>query len=250
MTLLVIALFFGGLAAGLVDSIAGGGGLVTLPVLLALGLPEQLAIATNKGQAVFGATSSAVSFWRQGGIDTKRAPLAFVAGALGSLAGAALLLWMAPGPLKPLVVVLLVAAAVFVALPKRVRTSATPIPWPRLAVVAIAGSIGAYDGFFGPGTGTLLIVAFAGVFGDSLTRASGNAKVVNLASNLAAFTLFAIRGKIVWSFAVPMAVGNVCGAFIGSRLAMKGGDRVVRVAVLLVVTAIVAKLVWGLLQRA
>lgn len=236
------------MAAGLVDSIAGGGGLVTLPVLLAVGLPEQLALATNKGQAVFGATSSALSFWRQGGIDASRAPLAFVAGALGSLGGAALLLLMAPEPLKPLVVVLLIAAAVFVALPKRVRATTTPVPWPRVALVVIAGSIGAYDGFFGPGTGTLLIVAFAGVFGESLTRASGNAKVVNLASNLAAFTLFAIRGKIVWSFALPMALGNICGAFIGSRLAMKGGDRVVRVAVLCVVGAIVAKLIWSLVR--
>lgn len=248
MTLLVIKLFLGGLAAGLVDSIAGGGGLVTLPVLLAAGLPEQLAIATNKGQAVFGATSSAVTFWRRGGLDRDRAPLAFALGAIGSLLGASLLLLVRPEPLKPLVVALLVAAAVFVSLPKRVHARKTPIRHPRLLLAAIACGIGAYDGFFGPGTGTLLIVAFAGLFGDSLTRASTNAKVVNLASNVAAFTLFLLRGKILWAYALPMAVGNTVGAAIGSRLAFRGGDKVVRVVVLCVVAAIVAKLTWSLLR--
>jgi len=102
--------------------------------------------------------------------------------------------------------------------------------------------LGAYDGFFGPGTGSMLIIAFALVLGDSLTRASGNAKVVNLASNLAAFILFARRGTIVWPIALPMAGANALGAIVGARLALRRGDRLVRWVVLVVVVAVVVKL--------
>ena len=102
--------------------------------------------------------------------------------------------------------------------------------------------LGAYDGFFGPGTGSMLILAFVLVFGDSLTRASGNAKVVNLASNLAAFLLFARRGTILWTIALPMAAANAIGAAVGARLALRRGDRLVRWVVLVVVLAVVVKL--------
>jgi hypothetical protein len=179
-------------------------------------------------------------------MDRDRAPVAFIAGALGSAVGAALLLRLSPEPLKPVVVMLLVLAAALVAIPKRMRQAPKPLAYPMLTLGAIGFAIGAYDGFFGPGTGTLLIVAFVWAFGDSLTRASGNAKVVNLASNVAALILFWVRGKIVWKYALPMAAGNALGAFIGSRLALKGGDRVVRFVVLGVVAAIVTKLVWSL----
>ncbi len=250
MTQLVVALFLGGFGAGLVDSIAGGGGLISLPVLLAADLPEALAIGTNKGQAVFGAVSSATSFWRRGAIDRGRAPVAFSFGALGSLAGAALLSLMKPEALKPVVMVLLVVAAALVMVPKRERQGAeATLRHGVLLLALVAFGLGAYDGFFGPGVGTLLIVAFTWLFGDSLTRASANAKVVNLASNLAAFALFAARGKIIWTFALPMAAGNILGALVGSRLALRRGDRFVRVVVLLVVTGVVIKLGVGLLGR-
>ena len=102
--------------------------------------------------------------------------------------------------------------------------------------------LGAYDGFFGPGTGSMLVVAFAVVFGDALTRASGNAKIVNLASNVAAMLLFAHRGVVVWSVALPMAAANALGAATGAHLAVRKGDRLVRAVVLVVVAAIVVKL--------
>jgi uncharacterized membrane protein YfcA len=110
------------------------------------------------------------------------------------------------------------------------------------AVAAIALVLGAYDGFFGPGTGSMLVVAFAVVFGDALTRASGNAKVVNLASNVAAMILFAHRGVVVWSLALPMAAANALGAATGAHLAVRKGDRLVRAVVLVVVAAIAVKL--------
>jgi uncharacterized membrane protein YfcA len=241
LALLVLAAF----SAGLVDSIAGGGGLLTVPALLAAGLPAPVALATNKGQAVFGAVSSFGSFWIRGGVDKARVPLGFVCGFLGSLAGARVLLSIHPEPLKPIVLVLLVVAAVIVAWPRK-PTHGRPHAWAMTALVPVAFGLGFYDGFFGPGVGSMLIVAFVLIFGDSLTRASGNAKVVNLASNLAAIGLFASRGAVLWSIALPMAVANASGAYVGARLAVKRGDRFVRAVVLVVVGALVAKMAWDL----
>ncbi len=231
-------------AAGVVDSIAGGGGLLTVPALLATGLPPQLVLATNKGQASFGAISSFLSFWSKDGIDRHRAFRGFVFGFLGSLVGARVLLLVRPEPLKPIILVLLLAAAGFVAYPRKV----TPHPrsWAMQALAPIAFVLGFYDGFFGPGVGSMLIVAFVLVFGDSLTRASGNAKVVNLASNLAALLLFSVKGAVMWRIALPMAAANATGAFVGARLAVKRGDGFVRVIVLLVVTLLVLKMAYDL----
>ncbi len=244
----VLLLALASFAAGVVDAIAGGGGLITLPALLAAGLPPQIALATNKGQASFGAVSSFTSFWLRDGIDRKRAPLGFLCGFTGSLAGAQVLLLVKPEPLKPVVLVLLILAAAFVAWPRK-PSEGKPHDWAMIALPPVALSLGFYDGFFGPGVGSMLIVAFVLLFGDTLTRASGNAKVVNLASNLAALGLFAARGTVLWKIALPMAAANATGAFVGARLAVKRGDRFVRVVVLVVVGALVLKIGWDLVRR-
>ena len=244
LALLALAAF----AAGLVDAIAGGGGLLTVPSLLAAGLPPQIALATNKGQACFGAVTSFASFWSKDGIDRQRAPYGFVCGFLGALAGAQVLLLVKPEPLKPIVLVLLVLAAAFVAWPRK-PSKGVPHAWAMIALFPVTFVLGFYDGFFGPGTGSMLIVAFVLLFGDTMTRASGNAKVVNLASNLAALALFSLRGVVLWRIALPMALANATGAFVGARLAVRKGDRFVRVVVLVVVAALVLKIVWDLLRR-
>jgi uncharacterized protein len=242
LALLALAAF----AAGMVDAIAGGGGLITVPALLAAGLPPQVALATNKGQASFGAISSFASFWTKGAIDRRRAPVGFLLGVLGSLAGARVLLMVRPEPLKPIVLVLLLLAAAIVMWPRK-PTTGRPHAWAMAALVPVAFGLGFYDGFFGPGVGSMLIVAFVLLFGDSLTQASGNAKVVNLASNLAALALFSATGTVAWAVALPMAAANAAGAFMGARLAVRRGDRFVRVVVLGVVTALVLKLAYDLL---
>ena len=188
------------------------------------------------------------AFWAKDGIDKKRAPLGFACGFVGSLCGARALLAVRPEPLRPLILILLVLAAILVGA-RRGAPSAKVVAHPRVALAAIALALGAYDGFFGPGTGSMLIVAFAMFLGDTLTRASGNAKVVNLASNLAAILLFASRGNVLWSVALPMAAANTAGAFVGARLAIKNGDRFVRAVVLLVVFALVLKITVDLLRR-
>jgi uncharacterized membrane protein YfcA len=234
--------------AGLVDAVAGGGGLFTVPALLAMGLPPAVALATNKGQAAPGAVSSFVTFFRRGGLDRKRAPLGFACGFAGSLLGARLLLALRPEPLRPIIVVLLLFALSVMLLRSRVHVRLGPLTRPKLALVLVALALGVYDGFFGPGTGSLLIVLFVTVFGDSPLYASGNAKVVNLASNLAAFSLFAWRGAILWQLSLPMAVANIAGARLGARLALQHGDRLVRAAVVVVVCLVVGKLLFDMLK--
>ena len=245
-----IALLAGaGFVAGAVDAIAGGGGLVTLPALLAAGFPAHLALGTNKGQSFVGTAAALIRFMRSGFVNLKRAPLLFLCGLGGALAGAALVLRLDPKVLRPVVLALLIAVAVFLALR---RPQASPAPskpltgQPTLWAAVAAAAIAAYDGFFGPGTGTFLIIAFSGILHLSMARASAEAKVVNLASNLAALTLFALRGVVLWQVALPMAGAQLLGGTLGAHLAVRGGDRVVRWVVLGVVVCLVAKLGYDL----
>lgn len=244
----IVALFFVALVAGLIDAIAGGGGLLTVPALLTAGLPPHAVFGTNKGSAVFGSFSALFRFWRAGLVDRPRARVLFPLGLLGSFAGAGLVLLVKPEVLKPVVLVLLVAAGAVVAF-VRPPASAAQRPVPKQAVLEgalIAFVVGAYDGFFGPGTGTFLIILFVTVLHFSLREASANAKVVNFASNLAATVLFAWRGLVLWKVSLPMALGQLIGGTLGAHLAVKGGDRVVRRVVLLVVLALVVRLGYDL----
>ena len=241
VALLVVAAFF----AGLVDAIAGGGGLIALPALLAAGLPPHVALGTNKGQAVFGATvvGDLVLATRDGRSRSRRARLRrwfrrLVPRRVGRAGRAA------PSAARDRDRAPAVrrhgragAPECRAAAPHDGAARRAP---PRSSGIALL--LGAYDGFFGPGTGSMLVVAFAVVFGDTLTRASGNAKIVNLASNLAAMLLFAHRGVVVWGIALPMAAANALGAATGAHLAVRKGDRLVRAVVLVVVAAIAVKL--------
>ncbi len=240
LALLLLAAF----GAGFVDAIAGGGGLVTLPALLAAGLPPHLALGTNKGQAVWGSAAALVTYARRGQVDRATAPARFAAGFFGSILGAGLVSLLDPTVLRPVVLGLLVAVAAALAL----RPELEPGGPPRSAAVGllIALVFGTYDGFFGPGTGTFLVVGFVWAMGHSLTRASGEAKVVNVASNLAAVAVFSARGTIDWSLALPMAGAQLLGGWAGSHVALRGGDRLIRRVLFLVVTALVLKLAWDL----
>jgi uncharacterized membrane protein YfcA len=235
------------LAAGVVDAIAGGGGLLTLPAILWMGAPPHVALGTNKGQSVFGSFAALVRFSRAGLVDPRRARVTFPLGLLGSLVGAALVLAIPSAALRPIVAVLLALAALFVGLRRPPAARLEDAPPPRagpLVAGAIALAIGAYDGFFGPGTGTFLIVAFVGLLGDGLARASAAAKVVNFASNLAAMALFAAKGAVVWRIALPMAAAQLAGGWVGAHLAVRRGDALVRRVVVLVAVAAAAKLAW------
>lgn len=236
------------LVAGTVDAIAGGGGLLTVPALLAAGLPPHVALGTNKGQSVFGAFAALVRFGRAGLVDRLRARVMFPLGVVGSLGGAALVLAVPPTVLRPVVLALLAFAAAFIGLrrgPPASRPAALATSRRELWLAGAASlGMGAYDGFFGPGTGTFLIVAFVGILGHGLARASAEAKVVNFASNLAALALFATHGTVAWRIALPMAAAQLAGGWLGAHLAIRRGDALVRGVVVLVALALAAKVAW------
>lgn len=239
------------LAAGFVDAIAGGGGLISLPALLSTSLPTHMALGTNKGQSMFGSFAALLRFRRAGLLDLERARWTFPFGLVGSLCGAALVLLLEPAVLRPVVLVLLVCVAVFLAFRKPGAPKShegVPVRMARRVAAVGALLIGAYDGFFGPGTGTFLIIAFVALAGDSLSKASGNAKVVNFASNLAAAALFASRGVVVWQVALPMAAAQFTGGWLGAHTAVRGGDVLVRRVVLGVVVALCLKLAWDMVR--
>ena len=244
--LTIALLTFAALGAGAVDAIAGGGGLITVPALLAAGLPPHFALGTNKAQSVWGSASALVAFWRAGRVDRRQAVFTFPLGLVGSLIGAAIVTMIDRDALRPIVIVMLIGAAVLLLVrkPNREQDAQRPRRW---AAALLALSIGAYDGFFGPGTGTFLIVGFVALCGRSLVHASADAKVVNFASNLAAVLVFSSSGYVVWEVALPMAAGQLVGALIGAHFAMRGGERIVRAVVLAVSGALVAKLAYDLI---
>ena len=173
--------------AGCVDAIAGGGGLLTLPALLTAGVPAPLALGTNKGQSVFGSGAATLRFARAGKLTWRRSLPSFAAGFAGSLAGAAAVSQLDTAALKPLIIVLLCVAAVLVLVPR--PRSARPSTRPLLTATAIALTVGAYDGFFGPGTGTLLIVGGNSEHPDAQLAEVLVARLVGLKLRLAEATV-------------------------------------------------------------
>lgn len=249
IALLVIAALF----AGTVDAIAGGGGLITFPALLAAGLPIHLAYGTNKGGSMWGSGGAMVAFWRAGRVDRKQARFTFPLGLVGSAAGALLALALDESVLRPLAIVMLVGAAVLLVIKKPAREddeTVDPARARRYRILAaiLALAIAGYDGFFGPGTGTFLFVGFVALCGKSTLHAAADAKVVNFASNLGAVIVFASRGAVAWEVALPMAVGQLCGGILGARLALRGGTRLVRIMVLLVSSVLIGKLLIDLVR--
>ena len=244
----IILLSLVGLAAGFVDAIAGGGGLLTLPAILLAGLPPHLALGTGKGQAVFGSGISLLRFYHSPLLDRHRAWTSFGAGFVGSAIGVALVWLVPPTALRPLVTALLLAVAIFMLVYR-------PKPSPDFAVrrpLWLAGIVGLfmgfYDGFFGPGTGTILIMIYLLGWRDRLDAASANAKVPNFASNLAATIMFAWAGLIVWPISLPMGVGQAIGGYLGAQVTIRRGQGLVRGFVVCVSIALVARLVWQMLE--
>lgn len=233
-----------GFVAGFCDSIGGGGGLITLPSLMLLGLPDRVALGTNKGQAIFGLGVSLARYAHSSLLDRKRIPVSFVAGFAGSVIGALAIVQIPQAVLRVIVIVLMLGAAASMLL-QRDRNESRPRRDRSLWLAAtIAVVLGFYDGFFGPGMGIFLIMAYAWLWRDPLDCASANAKVVNFASGLAAAITFAANGLIVWKYALPMALGQVVGGYLGAHTVIRSGKSVVRVFVVVMALAQVGYLIW------
>jgi uncharacterized membrane protein YfcA len=235
--------------AGFIDAIAGGGGLLTLPVLLLTGVAPHFTLGTNKAQSIFGSGMALLRFSRTALLDRRRVAQGFLGGMMGAMVGGKLALLIDPAVLQGVVVALLGAVAVSMVVyrPPAVRLLAVTHPWWLSALVALG--IGAYDGFFGPGTGTFLIIAYTLIWRDPLDQASANAKVVNFASNLGALLTFALSGKVLWPLALPMIAGQAAGGWLGAHVTVRHGQGLVRVMVVLVSLALIARLAWSMLHH-
>lgn len=238
-----------GLLAGFVDAIAGGGGLLTLPALLLAGLPADLALGTNKGQSVFGSGAALWRFARSPLLNQARAKQSALPAFVGAAAGVALVRHVPSQMLRPVVLVLLCAVALILLFRRGPPGGGTPRARGLGLTVAVAAGLGFYDGFFGPGTGTFLIMAYVTLWHDRMDEASANAKVANFMSNLASMITFASLGAVVWTLALPMALGQAVGGQLGAHVTVAKGSPLVRVVVIVVSLSLVARLAWQLVTQ-
>ncbi|MCC9704355.1 TSUP family transporter [Streptomyces sp. MNU76] len=247
---MVVVLCVAALAAGWIDAVVGGGGLLLLPALL-LGLPNgtsaaQYALGTNKAVAIVGTTGAAVTYARRTPVDVKTAVRIGLAALAGSTAGAFVAVGMSTEVLKPVVMVVLLAVGAFVILRPSFGTApgTGPVSARRvLAAIGLAGvGIGFYDGLVGPGTGTFLVLALTAILHLDLVSASATAKIVNCCTNAGALATFAWKGTVYWQLAALMAVFNLVGGTVGAHTALKKGSGFVRVVLLTVVFTLVAKM--------
>jgi hypothetical protein len=239
---LLAASFF----AGFIDSIAGGGGLIQLPALL-IGLPKSETaevLGTNKLSAVFGTTTAAALYRKQIKPDPKILIVMGVPAFLGSAGGAVLASKIPTSSMRPMVLVLLIIVAVYTWFKPNLGKfeNLRHLPKRRVQIAAIAGVvIGFYDGIFGPGTGSFLMLILVASLGYAFITASAIAKVVNVATNVGAIMVFGVNGAVLWQIGIILGVANISGAVIGARLAIKGGSTLVRKVFLLVTVALIVK---------
>lgn len=241
---ILLFIMAGGFLAGFIDSIAGGGGLISLPVLMAAGLPPHMAVGTNKFSATFGAIMSAWQFVKAGKVDghlmKRLVPLTFI----GAIIGCAVMVSISAHWLQPIIIASLIGTAVFIFSQRKLGCQTTYHGETRrnlVLSVTAALFIGFYDGFIGPGTGTFYIVFFA-MIGFDFVIAAGNAKILNLVSNITSFVLVIYWDKIIYVYGITMAVCIFCGAYFGSRLAIRKGSAFIRVIMLTVTTLLIGKL--------
>lgn len=243
----LILLFTVALVAGCIDAIAGGGGLLTLPVLLAVGLPPAAALATNKLQGTFGTLVASVTFIRRGEIDLRRFWPFIAATFIGAVAGTIGVHLIDASALERLIPILLVGVAIYVLLSPRAGDIEAHRRVPDAVFIgAVAPLIGTYDGFFGPGTGSFFAIGFVALLGFSLRRATAHAKVLNFTSNIASLAIFIAGGHVVWIVGGAMALGQLLGARLGAHLVVSVGARIVRPVLVVVSVALALKLlIWG-----
>ncbi len=248
--LLAPAAFF----AGMVDAVVGGGGLIQIPVLLSQF--SQTAIptlfGTNKVSSIAGTGASLWRYARAVPIPWAVVLPATLAALVGAWLGAAVVAWLPREAMRPLVLVLMLAVAIHTFRRKDFGHSASRelVPADRWRGALLGLTIGFYDGFFGPGTGSFLIFGFVRLFGMDFLKASASAKVINAATNLSAIAFFASHGPILWTVGLIMAACNLAGAQVGTLLALKRGAGFVRQAFLVVVAVLIVKLAWDMLAPA
>ena len=235
--------------AGFVDSIAGGGGLISLPAYYLAGLPAATAAGTNKMSACMGTMLATASFGRAGCIEKRIGMFSAIGSFIASVLGVLVMKQLSDQAMRTLVLCCLPVAAVFTLRGhgKVERKVYEPAKEALLALI-IGLLIGFYDGLVGPGTGTFLILLFVNIFGLDDVMASGTAKVPNLCSNIAALTSLFVTGDVLWMLGLPAGVCAMIGATLGSRLTVKRGAKMIRKMMFIVLILLLVKMVTDMLQ--
>ena len=244
LIILVLCLFF--FLAGFVDSVAGGGGLISVPAMLLCGLPPHIALGTGKFASTLGSLTSLWTFARNHLVVLRIAPAGFLSAFAGGMAGSALAMHLDSAVLGKILIFLLPVGMLISLFSGHLATEEGELPerhlWIR--VILMGFLIGSYDGFFGPGTGSFFIIAQHLVLRMGLVRASATAKVFNLASNAGAFAVFASGGAALYSLGIPLAAANILGNQLGTRLAIRIGSRMVRNFLYIALTLLLISLIY------
>ena len=241
-----------GFAAGLLDSIVGGGGLILTPAMLNLhpGLGILQTISTQRTSSILGTSVAAWNYLRHVSIERRILMPACAAALVASAIGVQFAKRMDPHVLKLIVLGICVLLAVYTVLRKDLGTREErrfPAAREAWAAAGVGAACGFYNGLIGPGTGTLMVFAFVSVIGLDFLKSSAVSKASNVAADLSSWTVLAIGGFVQWALALPLIVGNMLGNYVGSHLAIRRGDRFIRMVFLSVVLALVARIGWGLL---
>lgn len=239
-----VILFIAAFLASLIDSIAGGGGLLTTPAMLLVGISPLNTLATNKFQSCFGTFTSTYNYYKNGLLTEPKRYLFFFLSFAGSMVGTFLVSRISNEVLESIIPILLISAAVFFILnrgPSTSNKSSSLVFIFNLIVILI----GFYDGFFGPGTGSFFVLAFVIIKGISIMEATAITKLLNFASNFAAFIIFAIKGYVIWELGLIMAVAQIGGANLGSRFAISNGEKVVRPVLVVVSILLSIRILFG-----
>ncbi|MCA1176014.1 MULTISPECIES: sulfite exporter TauE/SafE family protein [unclassified Pantoea] len=243
--LLLGVLFLVAVLAAFIDSIAGGGGLLTVPSLLAAGLSPAQALATNKLQSVGGSFSASLYFVRRGAVKLREQRLNIAMTFIGAICGTVLIQHINADVLRQILPILLISIGLWFLLMPRLGESDREHRMQGLAYALVGGGcVGFYDGFFGPGAGSFYALAFVTLCGFNLAKATAHAKVLNFTSNFGSLLFFMFGGKVVWGTGVIMLIGAFVGARLGAKLVLSRGQKLIRPMVVTVSAVMSAKLLW------
>lgn len=244
LVLLMLAAF----VAGFIDSIAGGGGLITVPALMIAGVPPVAALATNKVQGLFGAGMAAITYARAGHVDLRRQLVPALISFTGAVLGAVCATYLPVELIKLGLPILLIAVALFFALkPGLDDVDKVQRMSPVFFMVTFVPVIGFYDGILGPGTGAFFMLGFVAMAGYGILKATAHTKLLNFASNVGGMVAFAVVAKPLWVTGLAMGAAQMAGAYVGSKLAMRVGARVIKPVLVVSASAMALKLIYDAL---
>ncbi len=243
---IILLLSLVGFCAGFIDSIAGGGGLLTIPAFLIAGVPPQIALGTNKFQATLGTSVSTINFIHKGKVSFKIVLSGVLFALVGAFIGSKVILSIDPNLVGKIIVFLLPFGIFATLAPRKATIHSHKLGRVDLffKIPLICLLVGFYDGFFGPGTGSFLALSFYVFMKLDLIEATANAKVFNFISNLGALVAFIIGGKIFYMVGLPMAIANMAGNYFGSHLVLKRGVKVIKFFLIVVLIILCGTLVW------